>query len=203
PRLAELHPTGHHPERPERLAALLDAFAWTEGRAASEAEILRCHSPAHVAAIRGVAAPTWLDNDTPASATTFEAALLAAGTAIEAAGRDGLPLVRPPGPHASAGRAIGFCIFNNVAVASRAAQSAGAERVAIVDFDVHHGNGTQDIFWDDDTVFFASLHQWPFYPGSGGPLEQRETTLNVPMSAGSGDDEYLHAFDHTVAPAVG
>jgi len=76
------------------------------------------------------------------------------------------------------------------------------ERVAIVDFDVHHGNGTQDIFWDDDTVFFASLHQWPFYPGTGGPQEQRETTLNIPMSAGSGDDEYLHAFDHTVAPAI-
>jgi acetoin utilization deacetylase AcuC-like enzyme len=97
---------------------------------------------------------------------------------------------------------MGFCLFNNVAVAARAAQTAGAERVAIVDFDVHHGNGTQDIFWDDDTVFFASLHEWPFYPGSGGPQEQRETTLNIPMSAGSGDDEYLHAFDHTVAPAV-
>ena len=83
---------------------------------------------------------------------------------------------------------MGFCLFNNVAVAARAAQADGAERVAIVDFDVHHGNGTQDIFWDDDTVFFASLHQWPFYPGTGGPHEQRETTLNVPMSAGSGDE---------------
>jgi acetoin utilization deacetylase AcuC-like enzyme len=97
---------------------------------------------------------------------------------------------------------MGFCFFNNVAVAARAAQAAGTARVAIVDFDVHHGNGTQDIFWDDDTVFFASLHEWPFYPGSGGPQEQRDTTLNVPMSAGSGDDEYLRAFDHTVAPAV-
>jgi acetoin utilization deacetylase AcuC-like enzyme len=97
---------------------------------------------------------------------------------------------------------MGFCLFNNVAIAARAEQANGTARVAIVDFDVHHGNGTQDIFWDDDSVFFASLHQWPFYPGSGGPQEQRETTLNVPMSAGSGDEEYLHAFDHTVAPAV-
>ena len=97
---------------------------------------------------------------------------------------------------------MGFCLFNNVAIAARAAQADGTERVAIVDFDVHHGNGTQDIFWDDDTVLFVSLHQWPFYPGTGGPQEQRETTLNVPMSAGSGDEQYLRAFDHVVAPAV-
>jgi acetoin utilization deacetylase AcuC-like enzyme len=94
---------------------------------------------------------------------------------------------------------MGFCIFNNVAVAAR---SSGCERVAIVDFDVHHGNGTQATFWDDDSVLFISLHQWPFYPGSGGPDEQRETTVNVPMSAGSGDDEYVHAFEHVVEPAL-
>jgi acetoin utilization deacetylase AcuC-like enzyme len=97
---------------------------------------------------------------------------------------------------------MGFCVFNNVAIAARAAQAAGADHVAIVDLDVHHGNGTQEIFWDDDTVFFTSLHQWPFYPGSGGPREQRETTLNVPLAAGSGDDEYLQTLDNAVAPAV-
>ena len=98
---------------------------------------------------------------------------------------------------------MGFCLFDNVAIAARAAQrELGIGRIAIVDFDVHHGNGTQAIFWEDDSVLFVSLHQYPFYPGSGGPDEQRETILNVPMSAGSGDEEYLHAFEHTVAPAV-
>jgi acetoin utilization deacetylase AcuC-like enzyme len=98
---------------------------------------------------------------------------------------------------------MGFCIFNNVAVAARAAQRRlGLERVAIVDFDVHHGNGTQAIFEDDDSVLFVSLHQWPFYPGSGGPAEQAETTLNVPLAAGSGDREYLAAFAEVVEPAV-
>ena len=177
---------------------------WSEGRSATDEELRLCHTEEHVARIRAIEEPQWLDRETIASATTYEAARLAAGTAVEAALRGGFALVRPPGHHALPGRAMGFCIFNNVAIAARAAQRLlDLRRLAIVDFDVHHGNGTEAIFREDDTVLYVSIHQWPFlYPGSGGPEDQLETTLNVPMPEGSGDEEYVHAFEHVVEPAV-
>jgi acetoin utilization deacetylase AcuC-like enzyme len=177
---------------------------WSEGRPAAVEELLLCHTAEHVELVRAVEDTVWLDGDTVCTDSTFEAAALAAGTTIEAALRGGFALVRPPGHHALAGRAMGFCVFNNVAVAARAAQRRlGVERVAIIDFDVHHGNGTDAIFRQDDSVLYVSLHQWPFYPGSGGPDDQAETTLNIPLGAGSGDDEYVEAFARVVEPAVG
>jgi acetoin utilization deacetylase AcuC-like enzyme len=193
---------GGHPERPERLAVLLGHFAGArEGRAATDDELLACHTREHMewlAAVDGLGLVE--PGDTIVGPTTDEAARLAAGTAIEAALCGGFALVRPPGHHALPDRPMGFCFYDNVAVAARA---SGCRRVAIVDFDVHHGNGTEAIFWDDDTVLFVSLHQWPFYPWtSGGPDSQRETTVNVPLAAGCGDAEYLDAFARIVEPAV-
>jgi acetoin utilization deacetylase AcuC-like enzyme len=201
---ATLHPTGHHPETPERLRVLQAAFpGWREAKPAPVEAIERCHAAPYVELVESISGPTWLDADTPVSETTFEASLLSAGAAIAAVAVGGFAFARPPGHHALPAGAMGFCIFNNVAVAARYAQvELGLGRVAVLDWDVHHGNGTQDIFWDDESVLFVSLHQWPFYPGSGGPGEQTDTILNVPMSAGSGDEEYLRAFDHTVAPAL-
>jgi acetoin utilization deacetylase AcuC-like enzyme len=183
---------------------LLGTFPdYTQAAPARDADVVRGHTQAYLELLRGISAPTWLDGDTPASESSFEAALLSAGAALQAVELGGFALARPPGHHALADRAMGFCLINNAAVAARYAQAElGLARVAILDWDVHHGNGTQAIFWDDESVLYVSLHQWPFYPGSGGPTEQTDTILNVPMSAGSGDEQYLHAFEHTVVPAV-
>jgi acetoin utilization deacetylase AcuC-like enzyme len=200
---ARLHPTSHHPESPQRLAVLLERFAWETGRVARREDVLRCHAPEHIERIERAVTETWLDPETIATETSYEAALLAAGTVTAAVDEGGFALIRPPGHHALADRTMGFCLFNNAAIGARYAQAElGIARVAILDWDVHHGNGTQDIFWDDDSVLYVSLHQWPFYPGTGGPDEQRKTTLNIPFQGGCGDAEYIRAFDELVSPAM-
>ena len=206
PAFAHLHPTGHHvhPETQLRLARLQERFpGYVHGPAAGREQIERVHEPAYVAAIGAIVEDAWLDADTFAGASTWEAARLAAGCTIEAARRGGFALVRPPGHHALRRQPMGFCIFNNVAIAARYAQvELGLGRVAIVDFDVHHGNGTEALFADDSTVLTISLHQWPFWPGSGGPGVNSDQLVNVPLAAGSGDAEYRAAFDSVVEPAV-
>jgi acetoin utilization deacetylase AcuC-like enzyme len=204
---AQLHPTGQHPERQERLAALLETFpSFAPAREASMDELAAVHDRSYLEGVRKLSElgeTRWLDVDTVCTPSSWRAACLAAGAAIGAVEGEGFALARPPGHHALAGRAMGFCLFGNVAVAARFAQrELDVARVAILDWDVHHGNGTQEIFWDDDSVLVVSLHQWPFYPGSGGPGEGNATTVNVPLPAGTGDDAFLEAYDTAAAPAI-
>ncbi len=206
PAFAHLHPTGRHvhPETQLRLARLQERFPdYVHGTAAGRAQIERVHDPAYVDSVGAIGQDCWLDADTFASGSTWEAARLAAGCAMEAVERGGFALVRPPGHHALHAQPMGFCIFNNVAIAARYAQAElGLARVAILDFDVHHGNGTEALFADDSSVLTVSLHQWPFWPGSGGPGTSTDELVNVPLAAGSGDAEYRAAFESVVEPMV-
>ncbi len=184
---------------------LLQAFPGAgQVRPAPAAAAARCHDQRYLDVLAGLTGPTWVEYpNTIASETSWEAALLAAGGAIAAAEQGGFALVRPPGHHAPASGAFGFCLLDNVAIAARHMQAEhGVARVAIVDWDVHHGNGTQDIFWEDESVMFVSLHQAGVFPGTGGANERTDTVVNVPLPAGSGDVEYLEAFRQIVEPAV-
>ncbi len=221
------HQTGPmHPERPERLQALLQLLS-TEAyrglprigaRSAEQAELAWVHSSEHVHTVAASAGKplTHFDGDTPASARSFEAALLAAGGTLELVDAimdgslaNGLAAVRPPGHHAERSHPMGFCLFNNVAIAAEHLRRRhGLQRVLVLDWDVHHGNGTQHRFEDDPAVLYASLHQHPFYPGTGaatdlGRGEGEGYTLNVPMPAGADDDDYMAAFRELVLPVVG
>lgn len=205
-----------HPERPERAHVFDDVAArWLERggrvahpRPATHDEVARVHDREYVERIAATAGRpgVMLDPDTFTSPDSYDVALLAAGAAVQAMehaldyGEPAFALVRPPGHHAERERAMGFCLFNNVAVAAAAACDRGLTRIAVVDIDVHHGNGTQWMFYSEPCVLYISTHQFPFYPGTGA-ADERGTgaglgfTFNIPMAAGSTDEDYARAYD--------
>ena len=222
PRFEEHVTPPGHPESMERAAVFTEAAAeWAaaggrtvEPRPATREDLLRVHEAQYLDAIAATSGrAVMLDADTFTSPESVDVALLAAGAAIQAAehaleSRDvAFALVRPPGHHAEARRAMGFCLYNNVAVAAAWARARGAERVAIVDIDVHHGNGSQWMFYADPSVLYVSSHQYPFYPGTGaadevGAGKGRGFTLNIPLEAGATDADYKLAYDAIVLPVL-
>jgi acetoin utilization deacetylase AcuC-like enzyme len=223
--VADLHDTGWgHPERADRMraveeglteAALADAVARGQGRPAERDELLRVHRAHYLDAVQDFIAAGGgdLDPDTHVSLGSWDAALHAAGSglaAVDALDRGeaeaAFVAVRPPGHHATPNAAMGFCLLNNVAVTAAALADRG-DRVLIVDWDVHHGNGTQDIFWDDPRVMYVSTHEWPSYPGTGRPQETGGAAapglnVNLPLPAGATGDVARKALDDIVAPVV-
>jgi acetoin utilization deacetylase AcuC-like enzyme len=228
------HATGDgHPESPARIAAILDAvradpalgpaaLAVVDAQPAEVEDLVLVHAPAHVALVRELSAAAarrgtidWIDPDTAVSGLSFLAAQAAAGCAATAAelvatghARAGFALARPPGHHAGLERAAGFCLFNNVVVAARRLQRAGlARRLLVVDWDVHHGDGTQALLWEDPTTAYLSLHLAPHYPGTGAAAERGGgpavgTIRNVPLAPGTGRAEYRRAFSDALGATL-
>lgn len=223
------HDPGEHPENVRRLPGVVEhlrsADEWERlfvlyPRYARNEDALRSHDAGFIELLQSAErdAPLWLDTDTRISGGSFRTSMLAAGAALAAVDAvtmeayhrpDSLfTLTRPPGHHTGPDKAMGFCLVNHVSIAARYAQQQhGIERVAILDWDVHHGNGTQDIHWEDPSVLFVSLHQWPLYPGTGrldevGAGAGAGSTVNIPMPPGSGDPEYLEALDRLALPVI-